>query len=36
VEVYRPGREPEILEFPDTGSCEDVMPGFILSLKKIW
>jgi Uma2 family endonuclease len=36
VEVYRPGHEPEILECPDTVSCEDVMPGFILSLKKIW
>jgi Uma2 family endonuclease len=36
VEVYRPGKEPEILESPDTVNCEDVMPGFILSLKKIW
>jgi Uma2 family endonuclease len=36
VEIYRPGQEPEILESPDTVSCEDVMPGFVLSLKKIW
>jgi Uma2 family endonuclease len=36
VEVYRPGKKPEILESPDTVSCEDVMPGFVLSLKKIW
>jgi Uma2 family endonuclease len=36
VEVYRPGQEPEILESPDTVNCEDVMPGFVLSLKKIW
>jgi Uma2 family endonuclease len=36
VEAYRPGKEPEILESPDTVSCEDVMPGFVLSLKKIW
>jgi Uma2 family endonuclease len=36
VEVYRPGQEPEILEFPDSVSCEDVMSGFVLSLKKIW
>jgi Uma2 family endonuclease len=36
VEVYRPGCEPEILEAPESVSCEDVMPGFILSLKKIW
>jgi Uma2 family endonuclease len=36
VEVYRPGHEPAILEAPESVSCEDVMPGFILSLKKIW
>jgi Uma2 family endonuclease len=36
VEAYRPGHEPEILEAPESVSCEDVMPGFILSLKKIW
>jgi Uma2 family endonuclease len=36
VEVYRPGCEPEILESPESVSCEDVMPGFILSLKQIW
>lgn len=36
VEVYRPGHAPEILDAPELVSCEDVMPGFILSLKKIW
>jgi Uma2 family endonuclease len=36
VEIYRPGQEPQILESPESVSCEEVMPGFILSLKKIW
>jgi Uma2 family endonuclease len=36
VEVYRPGYEPEVLDSPESFSCEDVMPGFILSFKKIW
>jgi Uma2 family endonuclease len=36
VEIYRPGQEPEILESPESVSCEDVMPGFVLSLRKIW
>ncbi len=36
VEVYRLGCESEILEAPESVSCEDVMPGFILSLKTIW
>jgi Uma2 family endonuclease len=36
VEVYRLGRAPETLESPLSVSCEDVLPGFILSLNKIW
>jgi Uma2 family endonuclease len=36
VEVYRLGQELEIFESPESVSCEDVMPGFILSLKNIW
>jgi Uma2 family endonuclease len=36
VEIYRPGQGPQILESPESVSCEEVMPGFILSLKKIW
>ncbi|BAZ39774.1 hypothetical protein NIES4101_57300 [Calothrix sp. NIES-4101] len=36
VEVYRLGRVVETLESPMSVSCEDVLPGFVLSLKKIW
>ncbi len=36
VEIYRPGREPEILEFPSEIDCGEVMPGFILSTSRIW
>ncbi len=37
VEIYRSGQaDIEILEFPMSVSCEDVLPGFVLSLKKIW
>jgi Uma2 family endonuclease len=36
VEIYRPGQEPEVLEFPESIDCGEVMPGFVLSLKKIW
>jgi Uma2 family endonuclease len=36
VEIYRPGQEPEMLESPESVSCEDVMPGFVLRLKEIW
>ena len=35
VEVYRPGREPEVLERPATLSGEDVLPGFVLELRGI-
>jgi Uma2 family endonuclease len=36
VEVYRLGQAVETLESPISVSCEDVLPGFVLSLKKIW
>ena len=35
VEIYRPHRDVEILENPETLSGEDVLPGFILNLKPI-
>ncbi len=35
VEIYRLGRAVETLESPISVSCEDVLPGFVLSLKKI-
>jgi Uma2 family endonuclease len=36
VEIYRPGQEPEILETPKSIDCNEVMPGFILDLSRIW
>ncbi|HWS86437.1 MAG TPA: Uma2 family endonuclease [Pyrinomonadaceae bacterium] len=36
VYVYRPGREVEILEGPETVSGDPVLPGFVLSLQEIW
>ena len=36
VEIYRQGREKEILENPATLSGEDVLPGFVLNLSLIW
>jgi Uma2 family endonuclease len=36
VEIYRPGREIEILESPATLSGEDVLPEFVLNLNKVW
>lgn len=36
VEIYRPGREPEILESPTEIDCGEVMPGFVLSMSRIW
>jgi Uma2 family endonuclease len=36
VEIYRPGQEAEGLESPTSLSGEDVLPGFILNLSKVW
>jgi Uma2 family endonuclease len=44
VEIYRPGQEPEILEAPMSLvenlplaiDCNEVMPGFILDMSRIW
>lgn len=36
VEIYRQGREKEVLENPTTLSGEDVLPGFVLNLSLIW
>jgi Uma2 family endonuclease len=35
VEIYRPGREVEVLQSPTTLSGEDVLPGFVLKLEGI-
>jgi Uma2 family endonuclease len=36
VHVYRPGREPEVLEDPREVSGEPELPGFVLDLEPIW
>jgi Uma2 family endonuclease len=35
VEIYRAGRDVEILQNPETLSGEEVLPGFVLDLKDI-
>ncbi|MEA5621119.1 Uma2 family endonuclease [Cronbergia sp. UHCC 0137] len=36
VEIYRPGKEVEVLDSPTTVSGEDVLKGFVLNLGMIW
>ncbi len=36
VEIYRPGKDVEVLESPTELSGEDVLPGFILDLQVVW
>ena len=36
VQIYRQGREVEVLESPVSLSGEDVLPGFVLNLEAIW
>jgi Uma2 family endonuclease len=36
VEIYRPGQAVEVLEHPSTLSGEAILPGFVLTLKRIW
>ena len=36
VEVYCPGRQAEVLNSPTSLSSEDVLPGFVLNLSKLW
>jgi Uma2 family endonuclease len=36
VEIYRPGQEPETLEAPAEIDCSEIMPGFLLSMSRIW
>ena len=36
VEIYRQGKPKEVLQQPETLSGEEVLPGFVLKLKKIW
>jgi Uma2 family endonuclease len=36
VEIYRQGHEPKILADPQSIDCNEVMPGFILDMSKVW
>jgi Uma2 family endonuclease len=36
VEIYRQGHEPKILADPKSIDCNEVMPGFILDMSKVW
>jgi Uma2 family endonuclease len=36
VEVYRPDQEVVVLESPSAIDCGEVMPGFLLSMSRIW
>jgi Uma2 family endonuclease len=36
VEIYRPGQDVEMLESPTEIDCGEVMPGFVLSMSRIW
>jgi Uma2 family endonuclease len=36
VEIYRSGQEVEILNTPKSIDCNEVMPGFLLDLSRIW
>jgi Uma2 family endonuclease len=36
VEIYRQGQEPEVLAAPPEIDCNEVMPGFVLSMSRIW
>jgi Uma2 family endonuclease len=36
VEIYRSGQEKELLDSPASINCNEVMPGFVLSLTRMW
>jgi Uma2 family endonuclease len=36
VEIYCPGQEVEVLESPLELSGQDILPGFVLNLRRIW
>jgi Uma2 family endonuclease len=36
VEIYRPGQDAEVLKAPASIDCNEVMPGFVLSMSRIW
>ncbi|MEB3178963.1 MAG: Uma2 family endonuclease [Nostocaceae cyanobacterium] len=36
VEIYRPGQDVEVLKVPQTLFGENVLPGFVLNMQRIW
>jgi Uma2 family endonuclease len=36
IEVYRPGQDVVVMESPTSIDCGDVLPGFVLSMGRIW
>jgi Uma2 family endonuclease len=36
IEVYRPGQDALVLDCPSSIDCGEVMPGFVLSMDRIW
>jgi Uma2 family endonuclease len=36
VEIYRSGKDVEVLEDPADLSGETVLPGFVLNLRRVW
>lgn len=36
IEVYRPAQDVVVLESPSAIDCGEVMPGFVLSMSRIW
>jgi Uma2 family endonuclease len=36
VEIYRSGRDVELLQSPASLSGEDILPGFVLNFEDIW
>ena len=34
--IYRPDREPELLQRPNSLSGEDVLPGLVVDLSRVW
>ncbi len=36
VYIYRPGESVECLENPETVNAEDILPGFVLNMNKVW
>ena len=36
VHIYRPEKQPEVLLMPNSVSCNEILPGFVLDLKTVW